>query len=136
MLRVDADAHVLETEETWEFMDGADRKYRPDVVGSLNGAGEIDEYWLVERYYMTGKEFSKRDLLAQNRIWVGCETNDDLPYVIDTAGEDHLVVGTDYGHADSATELLALDGVANDPRLTPELATKITGENARALYSL
>ena len=37
MLRIDADAHVLETEETWEFMDGADRKYRPEVVGSTNG---------------------------------------------------------------------------------------------------
>ena len=48
MLRIDADAHVLETEETWEFMDGADRKFRPDIVGSLNGSGEIDEYWLVD----------------------------------------------------------------------------------------
>ena len=68
---------------------------------------------------MTGKDFNKKELLAQNRIWVGCETNDDLPYIIDTAGEDHLVVGTDYGHADSATELLALDGVADDPRPEP-----------------
>ncbi len=343
MLRIDADAHVLETEETWEFMDGADRKYRPEIVGSLNGAGSVDEYWLVDgtlrlksrnvgkdtplesrelrdvavrlrhmdelrvdiqvifptifiipltprpeielalcrsynrwmgecwkqsdnrlrwvavapllstdqvyeearlarengavgiymrgsegerllsdpyfhpvydaagrldipvcihssngspvlydyykyetvgfskfklvvvgafhtlimdkiperfpklkmaflevgsqwlpyalsdlykRYHMAGKDFSKKELLARNRIWIGCETNDDLPYVIDTAGDDHLVVGTDYGHADSATELLALDGVANDPRLTPEAAAKITGGNARALYNL
>ena len=343
MLRIDADAHVLETEETWEFMDGADRKYRPEIVGSLNGAGSVDEYWLVDgtlrlksrnvgkdtplesrelrdvavrlrhmdelkvdiqvifptifiipltprpeielalcrsynrwmgecwkqsdnrlrwvavapllstdqvyeearlarengavgiymrgsegerllsdpyfhpvydaagrldipvcihssngspvlydyykyetvgfskfklvvvgafhtiimdkiperfpklkmaflevgsqwlpyalsdlykRYHMAGKDFSKKELLARNRIWIGCETNDDLPYVIDTAGDDHLVVGTDYGHADSATELLALDGVANDPRLSPEAAAKITGGNARALYNL
>ena len=48
MLRIDADAHVLETEETWEFMDGADRKYRPEVVGSTNGSGAGDEYWLVD----------------------------------------------------------------------------------------
>ena len=343
MLRIDADAHVLETEETWEFMDGADRKYQPEIVGTLNGSGAMDEYWLVDgtlrlksrnvgkdtplesrelrdvavrlkhmdelkvdiqvifptifiipltprpeielalcrsynrwmgecwkqsdnrlrwvamvplldtdqvyeearlakengavgiymrgsegerllsdphfypvydaasrldipvcihssngspalydyykyetvgfskfklvvvgafhtiimdkiperfpnlkmaflevgsqwlpyamsdlykRHHMTGKEFNKKELLAQNRIWVGCETNDDLPYIIDTAGEDHLVVGTDYGHADSATELLALDGVADDPRLSPEVAAKITGGNARALYNL
>ena len=343
MLRIDADAHVLETEETWEFMDGADRKHRPEIVGSLNGAGSMDEYWLVDgtlrlksrnvgkdtplesrelrdvaarlrhmdelkvdiqvifptifiipltprpeielalcrsynrwmgecwkqsdnrlrwvavapllsmdqvyeearlarengavgiymrgsegerllsdpyfypvydaagrldipvcihssngssvlydyyryetvgfskfklvvvgafhtivmdriperfpnlkmaflevgsqwlpyalsdlykRAHMQGEAFDKKELLAQNRIWIGCETNDDLPYVIDTAGADHLVVGTDYGHADSATELLALDGVANDPRLTPEAAAKITGGNARALYNL
>ena len=48
MLRIDADAHVLETEETWEFMDGADRKYRPEIVGTLNGSGAVDEYWLVD----------------------------------------------------------------------------------------
>ena len=48
MLRIDADAHVLETEETWEFMDGADRKYRPEIVGSTNGSGAGDEYWLVD----------------------------------------------------------------------------------------
>ena len=45
-------------------------------------------------------------------------------------------MGTDYGHADSATELLAIDGVANDPRLSPEVVAKITGGNARALYNL
>jgi len=104
---------------------------------------EVGSQWLpyalsdlYKRYHMEGKDFSKKKLLAQNRIWIGCETNDDLPYVIDTAGEDHLVVGTDYGHADSATELLALDGVVNDSRLAPEVATKITGGNARVLYNL
>ena len=47
MLTIDADAHVLETEETWEFMDGAERKYRPRIVGSTD-AGSTDEYWLVD----------------------------------------------------------------------------------------
>ncbi len=343
MLRIDADAHVLETEETWEFMDGADRKYRPEIVGSTNGSGSGDEYWLVDGtlrlksrnvgkdtplesrelrdvavrlkhmdelkvdiqvifptifiipltprpeielalcrsynrwmgecwkqsdnrlrwvavvpllstdqvyeearqakengavgIYMRGSEgerllndpffypvydaagrldmpvcihasngssvlhdyykyepvafskfklvvvgafhtiiaggiperfpklklgflevsaqwlpyaltdlykrpylkeqgFNRNELLAKSRIWVGCETTDDLPYVIDNAGEDNLVVGTDYGHADSATELLAIDGVANDPRLSPEVKAKICGGNARALYNL
>ena len=34
-LRIDADAHVLETEETWKYMDGSDLKFRPDIVGSV-----------------------------------------------------------------------------------------------------
>jgi hypothetical protein len=46
------------------------------------------------------------------------------------------VVGTDYGHADSATELGALDGICQDPRLSPSTAAKIVSDNARALYSL
>ena len=47
MLRIDADAHVLETEKTWEYMEGADRKFRPQVVGSTDGSPK-DEYWLVD----------------------------------------------------------------------------------------
>ncbi len=47
MLTIDADAHVLETEETWESMDGAERKYRPRIVGPTD-AGSKDEYWLVD----------------------------------------------------------------------------------------
>src|SRR5918993_214026 len=47
MLRIDADAHVLETEKTWEYMEGAERKFRPQIVGSIDGSSD-DEYWLVD----------------------------------------------------------------------------------------
>src|SRR4249920_3083706 len=47
MLRIDADAHVLETEETWEYMDGNDRKFRPQIVSTTLGL-PVDEYWLVD----------------------------------------------------------------------------------------
>jgi hypothetical protein len=32
MIRIDADAHVLETEKTWEYMEGDDRKFRPQSL--------------------------------------------------------------------------------------------------------
>ena len=47
MLKIDADAHVLETEKTWEYMEGGDRQYRPQVVGPTDGSSN-DEYWLVD----------------------------------------------------------------------------------------
>ena len=35
MMRViDADAHVIETDETWDYLDPGDRKHRPDAVGT------------------------------------------------------------------------------------------------------
>jgi hypothetical protein len=55
---------------------------------------------------------------------------------METAGEDNLVVGTDYGHADSASELRALEGVLQNPKLSSSVADKIVGANAKALYSL
>ncbi|MFN0073837.1 MAG: amidohydrolase family protein, partial [Chloroflexota bacterium] len=35
------------------------------------------------------------NVLQDNRIWVTCQTDDDLPYVLKYAGEDHLLIGTD-----------------------------------------
>ena len=44
MVVVDSDAHVIETEHTWEFMDPSDSKYRPEIVMGKDGIG----YWLIE----------------------------------------------------------------------------------------
>jgi predicted TIM-barrel fold metal-dependent hydrolase len=104
---------------------------------------EVSSQWLpyvltdlAKRYRLQGRELDAKNLLRQSRFYVGCETSDDLPYIIEAAGDDNLVVGTDYGHADSATELAALDGICRDPRLSPTVATKIVSDNAQALYSL
>jgi hypothetical protein len=91
---------------------------------------------LAKRYHLQRRELNAKNLLRDSRFYVGCETSDDLPYIIQAAGDDNLVVGTDYGHADSATELGALEGICKDPRLTPTLAAKIVSDNARALYGL
>src|SRR5262249_2810076 len=47
MVKIDADANVLETEKSWEYMEGTDRKYRPQIVGCTDGSSN-DEYWLVD----------------------------------------------------------------------------------------
>jgi predicted TIM-barrel fold metal-dependent hydrolase len=116
----------------------------PDRFPSLKVAFlEVSAQWLpyvltdlAKRYHLQGRELNKKELLRESRFYVGCETSDDLPYVVDHAGEDNLVVGTDYGHADSATELLALRGVLNDQRLSRSVANKIVSDNPRALYGL
>ena len=91
---------------------------------------------LCKRYKLQGRELNAKELLRQSRFYVGCETSDDLPYIMEIAGEDNLVVGTDYGHADSASELRALDGVLQNSRVSSSVADKIVGANAKALYSL
>ena len=45
---------------------------------------------------------------AASNLFVACQTDDDLPYVLKYAGENCLMIGSDYGHADNASELLAL----------------------------
>jgi predicted TIM-barrel fold metal-dependent hydrolase len=74
--------------------------------------------------------------LAANRIWVACQTNDDLPYVLQYAGPDSLVIGTDYGHADTSAEIEALRNLRCQGSLAPTVIDKILSDNPRALYGL
>jgi predicted TIM-barrel fold metal-dependent hydrolase len=115
----------------------------PDRFPKLRiGFLEISAEWLpyastdlAKRFRIKGKELPK-DFLRQDRIYVACETTDDIPYIVNKLGEDNIVIGSDYAHADSATELLAIHTLSADPRLTPALAKKIVRDNARALYGL
>src|SRR3954454_22155944 len=50
MAVIDADAHVIETDRTWDYLEGADRKLRPRTV-SDGGEG----YWLID-----GRVFARR----------------------------------------------------------------------------
>jgi predicted TIM-barrel fold metal-dependent hydrolase len=83
-----------------------------------------------------GAAIDKSEVLRKNRIWVACQTDDDLPYVLRYAGEDHLVIGTDYGHNDTSSEILALRKLKEDGTVPPRIVNKILDDNARALYAL
>ncbi|HWP29552.1 MAG TPA: amidohydrolase family protein [Chloroflexota bacterium] len=74
--------------------------------------------------------------LASNRIWVACQTDDDLPYVLQYTGPDHLVIGSDYGHADTSTEIDALRNLKQQGNVDPQVIDKILDDNPRALYAL
>lgn len=74
--------------------------------------------------------------LAENRMYVACEVTDDIPYILQYAGEDNIVVGTDYGHHDPSTEINAFTLIRQRDDLTPEAIAKITDTNPRALYGL
>jgi predicted TIM-barrel fold metal-dependent hydrolase len=64
MPTIDSDAHVVETEHTWDFMDASDQKYRPLIVRP-RGEGTA-EYWFIDgkirglvRVVMTAKEMDE-----------------------------------------------------------------------------
>ena len=46
MPTIDSDAHVVESEHTWDFMERADQKYRPLIVRPRGAEG--GEYWFVD----------------------------------------------------------------------------------------
>lgn len=74
--------------------------------------------------------------LKEYRQFVSCQTDDDVAYVIRYAGEDNLVIGTDYGHNDQSTEIEALRNLKNQGGITARQHQKITSDNARELFAL
>jgi hypothetical protein len=67
---------------------------------------------------------------------VACQTNDDLPTVLRYAGPDSLVIGTDYGHADTSAEIEVMRNLRCQGSIEPAVIDKILCDNPRALYGL
>jgi predicted TIM-barrel fold metal-dependent hydrolase len=74
--------------------------------------------------------------MQEYRLYVACQTDDDLPYVLKYTGEDHLVIGSDYGHQDHTSELDALRNLKELDEVDGRVIDKILDDNARALYGL
>lgn len=115
----------------------------PDRFPTLRfGFIELSSQWvpyavhdMTRRMQRQGKTV-KENLLRDNRIYVACQTDDDIPYVLQYAGDANLVMGTDYGHADTSSELAALQRLEHLDGVGEAEAAKILGDNARALYGI
>jgi len=88
------------------------------------------------RFRKRGMRWPGADLVKENRIFVACQTADDLPKVLECAGEDNIVIGSDYGHNDTSAELEALRKLKTKGTLAPEIIDKILYDNAKRLYAL
>jgi predicted TIM-barrel fold metal-dependent hydrolase len=77
-----------------------------------------------------------QDALREYRLYVTCQNDDDVPYILRQAGEDTIVIGTDYGHNDQSTEIEALKNLGSSGGITPEQFRKIVYDNPKALYGL
>jgi predicted TIM-barrel fold metal-dependent hydrolase len=104
---------------------------------------EVSSQWvphaihdMARRRERRGKPMDRYTVLRDNRCYVACQTDDDLPYVLKYAGDDNLVMGTDYGHNDTATEIEALRHLRHGGEVSAQAINKILDDNARALYGL
>ena len=76
------------------------------------------------------------DVLGENRMYVACQTNDDLPYILEHVSGNNLLIGSDYGHSDTSSELEALRHLKSDGRIEPSVIDKILSENPSKLYAI
>lgn len=76
------------------------------------------------------------NFMEEDRIFATCLTTDDIGYITKAVGEGVLMIGTDYGHHDAATELDALRNLSTQEELEPHIVTRILEDNPRTLYAL
>jgi hypothetical protein len=115
----------------------------PDKFPRLRfGFVEVSSDWvpyvvreLTKRFEWKGWT-KKEHILRDNRMYVACQIDDDLPHVLKYAGEDNLVIGTDYGHADTSTDLMAIQELQRREDVEAKVIHKIMDDNARALYGI
>jgi len=69
-------------------------------------------------------------------IYSTTQTDDDFPYVISYTGEANLLIGTDYGHGDTSSELNAISRFRAMENLSEGVKRKILSDNPRAFYGI
>ena len=86
--------------------------------------------------YRVANRFFPDDLFEAYNIFVTCQVNDDVPYVVQCAGENRLVIGTDYGHTDPSSAVTALNEFQRMEGINQSIKEKILSHNAKALYAI
>ena len=82
------------------------------------------------------KHASCKDLFRDCRIYIACEADEDIRYLAEVIGEDHLMIGSDYGHNDPAEEKALVQTMRSREDLSPELVEKILIHNPKEFYAL
>jgi hypothetical protein len=77
--------------------------------------------------------------MRHHNLYVTCQVDEDLPYILTQTGEDNLLVGSDFTHGDSAQELdfrNRLGERADRGEISHDVVRKITEDNPKAFYGL
>jgi predicted TIM-barrel fold metal-dependent hydrolase len=75
-------------------------------------------------------------LLKDSNFYITTQRTDDLKWLLGEIGDDNLIIGTDYGHRDTATEVEALKRLAQDGNIPANSAAKILRSNPATLYGI
>ena len=132
-LPVAASMHTL-------YMSKIPQKFPKIRWGFVEASGSFVPYMMhdlgARHERMYNQKVEMNSILRDSRFFVTAQTDDDLAYVVQYAGEDNLVMGTDYGHVDTASQLEALQILKSDEKVSREVADKILDNNARELYGI
>ena len=92
---------------------------------------------ILKRLFRDKWKFSSdQDMFREYRIFVACEADEDVSYIAQYTGEDHLVIGSDYGHQDPSEERHLVAAMRAREDIPRQLTDKIFFDNPKLLYPL
>ncbi len=53
---IDADAHVIENEATWDYLEGSDRRFRPVPISAKMPSGNQQSFWIIDGRLIGGRD--------------------------------------------------------------------------------
>jgi predicted TIM-barrel fold metal-dependent hydrolase len=118
----------------WGFIE-AGSSWIPYVLAELWSILDRTSWAFTFKYSMD----DVNDLFRENNVYVACQSHEDIPYLLRFGTEDHLMIGTDFSHADQSAEIGALDGIrrmAEEGRISKDQARKILEDNPMTFYGI
>ena len=82
------------------------------------------------------KTKNPQELFREYRFWIACEADEELPHLLNYIGEEHLVIGSDYGHNDPSKEPDFVMNMRARQDVAPAVIEKILCDNPRRLYGV
>lgn len=81
----------------------------------------------------------RNTLFREHHLYVTCQTLEDIPYLLQFGTGDHLMIGTDFSHADQSADINSLGTVRDwgaEGIISDVAARKILEDNPGAFYAL
>ncbi|HZU08147.1 MAG TPA: amidohydrolase family protein [Chloroflexota bacterium] len=75
-------------------------------------------------------------LFRDYRLYIACEADEDIPYLLNYIGEDNLLIGSDYGHQDQSRDDGVVATIKRRPDLSERVKEKMLTINPRVFYGL
>ena len=96
--------------------------------------------WIVrevqQRFLARGRGPAPENVLKHFNVFVTCEISDDIEYVVRHAGDENLLLGTDYGHADISSAMNSIQDFKRIDALSDVTKRRILFENPKRMYAI
>ena len=111
----------------------------PSLRFAFLESGSLWVAYLLQQLRRTGKVPGSKDpagYFRDGRLYVACEADEDINYLVTCIGEDTLVAGSDYPHLDASHEGNIVQAIMGREDVPLRVREKILSANPQRLYGL